>query len=289
MAQAWLCRHHAATEDAETSEGLVGALSPDDPWFNPDIDGITTSQQHDNSYSAITESWGDDVTTNLQSENFPQEDPWCSFPRDTNTSEARDDDTKSSIIGWGTHAQEINPNIECTPKQDISLLSPDDPWYNPEIDGTPTISKQDLAVPASNPWNNDTVGPTEANLADSRVKRTRPGTKNPGANTFSSKKILLPTLPLKFSKTLNDAQTIAVKEMLCHRKERDITMIQGPPGTGKTTVIAAFISSILNARNRRVFITAHSNVGVKNIAEKLASYGIMKWKLIVSQDFHRDW
>ncbi|TDL25784.1 hypothetical protein BD410DRAFT_813484 [Rickenella mellea] len=66
-------------------------------------------------------------------------------------------------------------------------------------------------------------------------------------------------------------------------------MIQGPPGTGKTTVIAAFVNSILEGSDRTVWLTAQSNVAVKNIAMKLADCNIWSWKLVVSSDFHLGW
>ncbi|KAF9243391.1 P-loop containing nucleoside triphosphate hydrolase protein [Melanogaster broomeanus] len=67
-------------------------------------------------------------------------------------------------------------------------------------------------------------------------------------------------------------------------------MIQGPPGTGKTTVIAAAVISHDHARSdRAIWIAAHSNVAVKNIARKLINEGFDKFKLLVSKDFHFDW
>jgi hypothetical protein len=61
----------------------------------------------------------------------------------------------------------------------------------------------------------------------------------------------------------------------------------GPPGTGKTTTIAAAASIWVDYRSP-CWIVAQSNVGVKNIAEKLFQKGV-KFKLIVSKDFHFEW
>ena len=65
---------------------------------------------------------------------------------------------------------------------------------------------------------------------------------------------------------------------------------QGPPGTGKTTVIAAAVNSkIAENSTNTVWIVAHSNVAVKNVAEKLVDSGFLGFKLLVSKDFHYDW
>ncbi len=61
----------------------------------------------------------------------------------------------------------------------------------------------------------------------------------------------------------------------------------GPPGTGKTSTIAAALQHY--ERNREpTWVIAHSNVGVKNIAETLVKRNI-DFKVIVSQDFYYDW
>ena len=65
---------------------------------------------------------------------------------------------------------------------------------------------------------------------------------------------------------------------------------QGPPGTGKTTVIAAAVQSkVAEHGSNTVWVIAHSNVAVKNIAEKLAECNFLDFKLLVSKDFHYDW
>ena len=65
---------------------------------------------------------------------------------------------------------------------------------------------------------------------------------------------------------------------------------QGPPGTGKTTVIAATVhSKIAEHHSNTIWIVAHSNVAVKNVAEKLVDSGFFNFKLLVSRDFHYDW
>ena len=61
----------------------------------------------------------------------------------------------------------------------------------------------------------------------------------------------------------------------------------GPPGTGKTTTIAAALE-YWQARDQPAWVIAHSNVGVKNIAESLVKRNI-DFKLIVSHDFYYEW
>jgi hypothetical protein len=61
----------------------------------------------------------------------------------------------------------------------------------------------------------------------------------------------------------------------------------GPPGTGKTTTIAA-AAAIWTFYDLPCWIIAQSNVGVKNIAEKLFKEKV-RFKLIVSQEFLVEW
>jgi len=61
----------------------------------------------------------------------------------------------------------------------------------------------------------------------------------------------------------------------------------GPPGTGKTTTIAA-AAAIWVSYKHPCWIIAQSNVGVKNIAEKLFKEQV-NFKLIVSQEFLFEW
>jgi regulator of nonsense transcripts 1 len=68
------------------------------------------------------------------------------------------------------------------------------------------------------------------------------------------------------------------------RRRRDCT---GPPGTGKTTTIAA-AAAIWVSNKLPCWIIAQSNVGVKNIAEKLFKEKV-NFKLIVSHEFLFEW
>ena len=61
----------------------------------------------------------------------------------------------------------------------------------------------------------------------------------------------------------------------------------GPPGTGKTSTIAAALEYYATHREP-AWVVAHSNVGVKNIAESLVKRKI-DFKVIVSQDFYYEW
>jgi regulator of nonsense transcripts 1 len=88
---------------------------------------------------------------------------------------------------------------------------------------------------------------------------------------------------------LNNSQLDAVKQMLSLADNARVTLIHGPPGTGKTTVIATYVHFALVEGRRGIWLTAQSNVAVKNIAEKLLDSGLTNWKLLVSKDFHFDW
>jgi Cdc6-like AAA superfamily ATPase len=91
--------------------------------------------------------------------------------------------------------------------------------------------------------------------------------------------------------TLNASQDIAVQRIVSEADNDRVVLIHGPPGTGKTTVIAASVSSIMEYGNkqRTIWLVAHSNVAVKNIAEKLDKVGFREFKLLVSKDFYYDW
>ncbi|KAF7424521.1 hypothetical protein PC9H_009828 [Pleurotus ostreatus] len=90
---------------------------------------------------------------------------------------------------------------------------------------------------------------------------------------------------------LNDSQRKAVSAILAADDYKsNLTLIHGPPGTGKTTVIASAVTSIGRLYPfRPMWLVAQSNVAVKNIAEKLASVGFTKFKILVSEGFHFDW
>jgi len=89
---------------------------------------------------------------------------------------------------------------------------------------------------------------------------------------------------------LNPSQYEAVERIISQSDRDRVLLIQGPPGTGKTTVIAASVNSMINTgpMERTVWLVAHSNVAVKNIAEKLDKVGFREFKLLVSKDFHYD-
>jgi superfamily II DNA or RNA helicase len=66
-----------------------------------------------------------------------------------------------------------------------------------------------------------------------------------------------------------------------------ISRVVGPPGTGKTTTISEAAAIWLRARVP-TWVVAHSNVAVKNIAEKLYKRGV-DFRIIVSKEFHFEW
>ncbi|KAK0476953.1 P-loop containing nucleoside triphosphate hydrolase protein [Armillaria novae-zelandiae] len=68
---------------------------------------------------------------------------------------------------------------------------------------------------------------------------------------------------------------------------RSLVVAHGPPGTGKTSTISA-AAVIWGRKKLPTWIVAHSNVAVKNIAEKLASSDV-NFKIIVSKEFYVEW
>ncbi|KAF9223780.1 P-loop containing nucleoside triphosphate hydrolase protein [Gyrodon lividus] len=95
--------------------------------------------------------------------------------------------------------------------------------------------------------------------------------------------------PSKIPRPLNRSQRKAIRCMLDQTDSSRITIIQGPPGTGKTTVIASYVQAAVAAGLSGIWLIAQSNVAVKNIAEKLADFGLTYWKLLVSNDFYVYW
>ncbi|KAK0471193.1 P-loop containing nucleoside triphosphate hydrolase protein [Armillaria novae-zelandiae] len=83
---------------------------------------------------------------------------------------------------------------------------------------------------------------------------------------------------------LNESQREVVSAML---SSRPLVLVHGPPGTGKTSTISA-AAEIWRQSGLPAWIIAHSNVAVKNIAEKLASNGV-DFKTIVSKEFYVEW
>ncbi|KAH9178234.1 P-loop containing nucleoside triphosphate hydrolase protein [Lactarius sanguifluus] len=88
---------------------------------------------------------------------------------------------------------------------------------------------------------------------------------------------------------LNSSQRSAITHMLSLSLNDCITLIQGPPGTGKTTVIASYVDNAIRNGRTGIWLMAHNNVAVKNIAEKLDKLGFIHFKLLVSQGFHHEW
>lgn len=95
---------------------------------------------------------------------------------------------------------------------------------------------------------------------------------------------------------LNVSQILAVEHILSETAQDRVCLVQGPPGTGKTIVIAAAVRSIMDnpqydheENKRYVWLTAQSNVAVKNLAEKLADIGFWDFKLIVAKESHFEW
>ncbi|KAG9092429.1 hypothetical protein FRC06_000104 [Ceratobasidium sp. 370] len=66
------------------------------------------------------------------------------------------------------------------------------------------------------------------------------------------------------------------------------TLVHGPPGTGKTSTIAAAVV-ILAEVGEPVWIVAQSNVGIKNVAEKLQEVEFNDFTLLVAKDYYSYW
>ncbi|TBU26538.1 P-loop containing nucleoside triphosphate hydrolase protein [Dichomitus squalens] len=86
-------------------------------------------------------------------------------------------------------------------------------------------------------------------------------------------------------KKLNASQRAVVKAMVS--ADENLVIVHGPPGTGKTTTIAAALEH-WERRREPAWVIAHSNVGVKNIAESLVKRKI-DFKIVVSKDFYYEW
>jgi hypothetical protein len=100
-----------------------------------------------------------------------------------------------------------------------------------------------------------------------------------------------PALPIKLKpdtipRPLNTSQQKAVRCMLDETDSTRVTIIQGPPGTGKTTVIASYVLRAVSGGRSGIWLIAQSNIAVKNIAEKLADFGLSKWRLLVADEFY---
>ena len=65
-------------------------------------------------------------------------------------------------------------------------------------------------------------------------------------------------------------------------------IILSPPGTGKTQTIAAAVIRLANA-GEPVWIVAQSNVGIRNVADKLRKVGYEDFILIVAQEYFVWW
>ncbi|KAG8984717.1 Small subunit (SSU) processome component, partial [Tulasnella sp. 427] len=84
---------------------------------------------------------------------------------------------------------------------------------------------------------------------------------------------------------LNPSQANVARAML---SENSFALVHGPPGTGKTRTIAEVVK-VWDRTGKKAYLVAQTNVGVKNIAEKLISSGIENFRLLVSNEFYQEW
>lgn len=68
---------------------------------------------------------------------------------------------------------------------------------------------------------------------------------------------------------------------------RPKTELVGPPGTGKTATIS-FATQEWIKQKSTVWIVTQSNVGVKNVAERLCRDGV-NFRLLVAKEFYVEW
>ncbi|KAF8598232.1 hypothetical protein BDV93DRAFT_340806 [Ceratobasidium sp. AG-I] len=88
---------------------------------------------------------------------------------------------------------------------------------------------------------------------------------------------------------LNPSQARVVARMVAPTTGRTrATLVHGPPGTGKTSTIAA-ATWIWAGVDEPVWIVAQSNVGIRNVAEKLQKVGFKDFVLLVSKDYYVYW
>lgn len=94
----------------------------------------------------------------------------------------------------------------------------------------------------------------------------------------------------KLAGSVNNSQLRVVGRVTApnDRGRTRATLVHGPPGTGKTTTITAAAIRLINA-GEPVWIIAHSNVGISNVAEKLVKIGYTDFILIVAQEFFGWW
>ena len=71
------------------------------------------------------------------------------------------------------------------------------------------------------------------------------------------------------------------------RVKLNLNVNQGPPGTGKSASISAAVREWVRAGSS-AWIVAHSNVAVKNIAEKLSKDHVT-FRILVSREFYDEW
>ncbi|QRV97959.1 ATP-dependent DNA helicase [Ceratobasidium sp. AG-Ba] len=96
--------------------------------------------------------------------------------------------------------------------------------------------------------------------------------------------VTLPDIPLNSSQLGVIGRIVAPNP---NRRPR-ATLVHGPPGTGKTSTIAAAVI-ILAKLDEPVWIVAQSNVGIRNVAEKLQEVGLQEFVLLVAQEYSSYW
>lgn len=83
---------------------------------------------------------------------------------------------------------------------------------------------------------------------------------------------------------LNPSQVEAVSAMI---SKEPLIIVHGPPGTGKTMTISQ-ATAIWFRNGVPTWVVAHSNVAVKNIAEKLYKLNV-EFRILVSKEFYFEW
>jgi hypothetical protein len=94
----------------------------------------------------------------------------------------------------------------------------------------------------------------------------------------------------QLAENVNDSQLRVIGRVTAPnpRGRTRATLVHGPPGTGKTTTISAAVIRLVKA-GEPVWIIAQSNVGIRNVADKLRRVEFEDFLLIVAQDYFNWW
>lgn len=173
----------------------------------------------------------------------------------------RGDDIESSADGAAV-AQAGNRSGSTDPTGDFPLQAGQRAWILKLMNETP-YKRMEQAMnklaAVESALGGGIIEPVEPSgeVSASPVADVLLGHRGPSVGTAT-----IPTLP----STLNASQIAAITYAL----SSELCVIHGPPGTGKTRTVVEFILASLRANpNKRILVTAGSNVAVDTILERL--------------------